>query len=165
MLETWFITLCRLLTLCLLGTFACFFLSSADFFSSKSTFREFILGIQSECQTVWIKISVLSGLIWIQTVYKGGRQSALAGKELRRKYMWFLCLSHISEQRRLKRAWESSESAHSPVQGLRCSHTHSTYILHISNIVGSLYFWRIRFSRWKYIILHTVLTVYEQRSI
>ena len=47
------------------------FLSSADFFQNH-LFRKIILGIPSECQTVWIQIrpDILSGLIWVQTVCK-----------------------------------------------------------------------------------------------
>ena len=41
------------------------FLSSADFVSKLSFSLKFFLGIPSECQTV------LSGLIWAQTVRKG----------------------------------------------------------------------------------------------
>ena len=38
----------------------------------------------SECQPVWIKIrpDILSGLIWVQTVCKGYRQTTLGDKEL-----------------------------------------------------------------------------------
>ena len=41
-------------SLCLLGNFSCF-LSSADFFQNQ-LFLKILSGIQSECQTVWIKI-------------------------------------------------------------------------------------------------------------
>ena len=59
------------LTLCLLGNFSCFFLSSANSFQNE-LFRKIHSGIPSECQTVWIQIrpDVLSGLIWFQTVCK-----------------------------------------------------------------------------------------------
>ena len=56
------------LTLCLLGNFACF-LSSADFVQNPF-FLKILSGIPFECQTVWIKIKldILLGLIWLQTV-------------------------------------------------------------------------------------------------
>ena len=59
------------LTLCILGNFACF-LSSADFFFIINFFL-IISGIPAECQTAWIQIrlNVLFGLIWVQTIYKG----------------------------------------------------------------------------------------------
>ena len=49
----------------LLGNFAGFFLSSADFFFQNQLFRKILSGIQSECQTVWIQTrpDILSGLI------------------------------------------------------------------------------------------------------
>ena len=71
------------LILRMLGKFSRFFWSSADFFS-KSLFKKILSGIPSECQTVWIQIrpDILSGLIWVQTVYDGYQQTALAWKEL-----------------------------------------------------------------------------------
>ena len=47
------------------------FLSSADFFQNQ-LFQKKLSGMQSECQTVGIQITpgALSGLIWVQTVYK-----------------------------------------------------------------------------------------------
>ena len=41
-------------------------------------------GIPPECQTVWIQIrpTILLGLIWVQTVYKGYQQTTLGDKEL-----------------------------------------------------------------------------------
>ena len=41
-------------------------------------------GLPSACQTVWIltRSDVMSGLIWIQTVCIGYKQTKLAGKEL-----------------------------------------------------------------------------------
>ena len=71
-------------TLCLLGNFACFLLS-ADFFFEINYFEKIILGIPSECQTVWIQIrpDILSGLIWVQTVCQGYQQMTLVGKGLR----------------------------------------------------------------------------------
>ena len=59
--------------------FACFLLST-DFFSQNQNFQKIILGIPSECQTVWIQIQIrsdiLSSLLWVQTVCKDdiGRQ-------------------------------------------------------------------------------------------
>ena len=45
-------------------------------------FRKMILEIPSECQTVWIQISldVLSDLIWVHTVCKVYTQTVLVGK-------------------------------------------------------------------------------------
>ena len=59
------------------------FLSSSDF-SQNQHFRKILLGIRSECQTIWIHIrpDILSGLIWFQTVCKVYRQTTLVGKEL-----------------------------------------------------------------------------------
>ena len=55
---------------------SCFFLSSADFFQNR-LFRIVLSGIPSECQIVWIQIrpDILSGLIWVQTVYKSYQQT------------------------------------------------------------------------------------------
>ena len=54
--------------------FACFF-PSADLFQNQ-LFRKIISGITSGCQTVWIQIrpDKMSGLIWVQTVWKGYKQ-------------------------------------------------------------------------------------------
>ena len=62
-----------------------FFLSSVDFFFFLEIFFFFkkkkknLLGIPSECQTIWIKIrpDVLSGLIWVQSVCKGYQQTTI----------------------------------------------------------------------------------------
>ena len=61
-----------------------FFLSSADFFFSKSiflkdSFRNTIIVSNSLIQ---IRPDILSGLIWVQTVCKGYEQTTLVGKEL-----------------------------------------------------------------------------------
>ena len=66
------------LSLCLLGNFACFFLTSADFFQNQ-LFQKIISGIPSECQTVWIQIrpDILLILIWVQTVCKSYQQITL----------------------------------------------------------------------------------------
>ena len=60
---------------CMLGNFAFFFLSSADFFQNK-LFRIRILRVPSEWQTVWIQMrpDILSGLICVQIVCKGYEQ-------------------------------------------------------------------------------------------
>ena len=66
----------------LLKLFACWdilhdFLSSTEFF--KINFFQIILsGIPSECPTVWIwvRLDVLSGLTWVQTVCKNYQQTA-----------------------------------------------------------------------------------------
>ena len=63
-----------ILTLCMLGNFACFFVAYG--FILRLNFSKKISGIPSRCQTVWMEIrpDVLSGLIWIQTVCKGYQQ-------------------------------------------------------------------------------------------
>ena len=50
-------------------------LLSADFLS-KLTFFETFSGTLSACKTVWIQIrlDIVSGLIWVQTVCKGYHQ-------------------------------------------------------------------------------------------
>ena len=79
---TWFITIIKLLTLCLPNIILNAFVLSTDFFQNK-LFRKNISGIPSECQTDWIQIKpdILSGLIWVQTVCKGYQQTTLVGKE------------------------------------------------------------------------------------
>ena len=59
-----------------------FFLSSADFFQNQF-FRKILSGIRSECQTVWIQIrpDILSGLVWVHTVYKSYQKTTLGDKE------------------------------------------------------------------------------------
>ena len=80
----WKSGLLRILTLCLLGNFSCFFLSSANIFQ-KLLFWKILSGIPSECQAIWnqIRPDVLSGLIWVQTVCKGCQRTTLASKELK----------------------------------------------------------------------------------
>ena len=58
------------------------FLSSDDFFKKKKTI---LSGITSECQTDLIQIrpDVLSGLIWVQPVYKSYQQTPLGDEKLR----------------------------------------------------------------------------------
>ena len=72
-----------LLTLCLLGNFAHIFVVCWFFFQNQP-FWKIISQIPSECQTYWIQIrpKIESGLIWIQTVCKGYKQTTLVGKEL-----------------------------------------------------------------------------------
>ena len=50
-------------------------------------YRKILLGIPSECQTVWIQIrpDALLGQIWVQSVCKSCQQTALVGKELMEK--------------------------------------------------------------------------------
>ena len=71
------------LTLCLLGNFACFFVVCQYF--QNHIFRKILSGIPSECQTGWIQIrpDIMSGLIWVQTVYKGYPQTALVDIEFK----------------------------------------------------------------------------------
>ena len=66
------------LILCVLVTEQAF-LSSADFFQNQ-LFQKILLGIASECQTVWILIrpEILSGLIWVRTVSKGYQQTKVS---------------------------------------------------------------------------------------
>ena len=75
-MSTLFATHSAVLTLCMLGNFACFFVICKSFFFFKLTFSKKSLGIPSECQTVWIQIrpNILLGLIWVQTVCKGYQQ-------------------------------------------------------------------------------------------
>ena len=51
------------------------FLLSADVFQNKP-FRKFLSGIPLKCLRIWTQIrpSILSGLIWFQTVCKGYQQ-------------------------------------------------------------------------------------------
>ena len=58
------------------------FLSSADFF--KINFFQNFFEKTIRVETVWIQVrhDILSGLIWIQTAYKGYQQTTLIGKEL-----------------------------------------------------------------------------------
>ena len=67
--------------LCLLGNFS-YFLSYADFFQNQH-FRKIILGIPSECQTVWIQIrpDFLSGLIWVKTICQGYQHTTLVDRD------------------------------------------------------------------------------------
>ena len=59
-------------------------MSSADFFQNQ-LFEKILLGIPSECQTVWtlIRPDDSSGLIWVQTVCQGYQQTTLVDKELK----------------------------------------------------------------------------------
>ena len=76
-----------ILTLCMLGNFACFFVV-CGFFFKINFFKKNLTGIPSECQIVWIQIRpeiFLLDLIWVQTVCKGYQQTTKlppAGKEL-----------------------------------------------------------------------------------
>ena len=56
----------------------------ADFFFQNQLFSKTLSGIPPVYQTVWILIrpDVLSGLIWVQTIYKGYRQTTQVSKEL-----------------------------------------------------------------------------------
>ena len=58
-------------------------LSSADVFQNQ-LFRKILSRIPSECQTDWIQIrpDVMSGVIWVQTVFKSYQQTTLGDKEL-----------------------------------------------------------------------------------
>ena len=57
-------------------------LSSADFLQNYN-FLKIFSGILSKCQTVWnqIRPDVMSGLIWVQIVYKGCQQTTPAGRD------------------------------------------------------------------------------------
>ena len=73
----------------MLGNFS-WFLSFADFFQNKP-FQKILSGIRVPpvCLTVWIQIrpDVLSGLIWVQTVFKCYQQTTLACKVFTVKLM------------------------------------------------------------------------------
>ena len=51
-----------LLTLCMLGNFACFFVISDFFFFLIKFFKQNLSAIQLECQTVWIQIRL--NILW-----------------------------------------------------------------------------------------------------
>ena len=72
------------------------FLSSADFFF-RINFSEKFFQEYDQSQTVWIKIrpDVLSGLIWVQTVFKSYQQTTLGDKELNVEYDSFMILSPL----------------------------------------------------------------------
>ena len=59
----------------------CILLSSAELFKNRP-FHRILSGIPSESQTVWTQIrpDILSGLIWVQVVCKGYKQTKLAGR-------------------------------------------------------------------------------------
>ena len=82
-----------ILTLCMLGNFACFFLSSVNFFTKKN-----LSGILLECQTVWIQIrqDILSGLIWVQTVCRGYQQMIKGATSRERDNTNLHCTLHLS---------------------------------------------------------------------
>ena len=48
-------------------------MSSADFFFKINIFERFLSEIPSGSQKIWIQIrpNILSGLIWVQTVFRG----------------------------------------------------------------------------------------------
>ena len=60
-------------------------------FFIKSTFLKSILGIPSVCQTVWIqnRPQVLLGRTLVQNVCEGHQQTALVGKELKPRSIFF----------------------------------------------------------------------------
>ena len=80
---------------------------SADFFFQNHLFQKIISGISSGCQTVWIMIrpDVLSGLICVQTVYKGYQQTTLVCREVKGDSMYMYhylmglanCIANTSE--------------------------------------------------------------------
>ena len=70
------------------GDFFILFLTSADFFQDQ-LFQKILSGIQSECQTDWIQIrpDLLSGLIWVQSVFQGYQQMTLVGHDLKEAFL------------------------------------------------------------------------------
>ena len=78
-----------LLTLCMLGNFACFFVICGLFyFFFKLIFKTNLSGIPSVCQIVWIQIrpNILLGLIWVQTFCKCYQQTtkvAISGERVK----------------------------------------------------------------------------------
>ena len=84
------------LTLCMMGNFSCFGCPLLTFFF-KLTFSQFLSGILSECQTVWIQIRtyILTVLIRVNTVCKGYQQrqeSPLSRKELKAIFFCHECI-------------------------------------------------------------------------
>ena len=65
-----------------MGIFSAF-LSSTDIIQNE-LFRRILSGIRSECQPVWIQIrpDVLSGQIWVQTVFKSYQQTTVGVRGL-----------------------------------------------------------------------------------
>ena len=59
-------------------------------FFQNQLFQKSLSVIPSECQTDWIQ-SVLSGLIWVQSVCIGYEQTKLVGKELMNHY-FIICV-------------------------------------------------------------------------
>ena len=55
-------------------------------------FEKNLSGIPSDSQTDWIQIrsDILSGLIWVQTVWKSYRQTTLVCKELKKRSKCFV---------------------------------------------------------------------------
>ena len=68
------------------------FLSSAVFFFQNQLFRKILSGIPSECQAVLnqIKPDVLSGLIWVQTVFKGYQQMTPVVRVISSNLPWLI---------------------------------------------------------------------------
>ena len=66
--------ICQVLTHRMLGIFSCF--CRVLTFLKINFFKKITTGTLSMCQTAWIQIGpdVLSGLIWVQTVWKGYQQ-------------------------------------------------------------------------------------------
>ena len=70
-----------LLTLCLLGNFACFFVVCCFFFKSTFSKNSFMNTIRvSNSLDFQIRPDILSGLIWVQTVCKGNQQMTLVDR-------------------------------------------------------------------------------------
>ena len=103
-------------TLCLLGNFPCFFCRLLIFFFKINAFEKHLSDISSECQTVWIQIrpDVMSGLIWVQPVYKGYQLTTLVGKEFNTHTTSKLCVCESGMLLRVCASWQTSMS-------LRCS--------------------------------------------
>ena len=71
------------------------FLSPVDFFLKLTFSKKNLLGLPSECQTVWIQIrsDILSGLIRVQTVCKGYQQTIKVVTGGKRVNLWPLLQS------------------------------------------------------------------------
>ena len=72
----------------------CMLLSSFKF-RTKTTRK------QSKCLSLWIKVrlDVLSGLIWVQTIFNGYQQKTLTGKEIQRKGYYHIRIHYECEGR------------------------------------------------------------------
>ena len=91
--QDFFIILDHILTLTLLGNFACFLLS-VDFFLSKSTLTKILSGIPLECQTFFF--CCLLNFIKINTIKNSFRHTIRASNSLVSPDLRSNCLQWLS---------------------------------------------------------------------